>query len=156
MTIIGKHIILDLYDIDIIKLQNINDNSVNISKWNNMMKEYFTECNINCLNISWHNFDDFGAFTVLYLLAESHLSIHTWPEKKYIAIDVFTCGSSDTEKLANLLVSYFDPLFYNIQNINRGTYINNNMNNNSNITNNDTNNDNDKSSKSFDFLGYIY
>lgn len=31
--------------------------------------------------------------TVVAVLSESHLSIHTWPEKRYVAVDVFTCGT---------------------------------------------------------------
>lgn len=34
-----------------------------------------------------------GAFTALFLLSESHLSVHTWPEHCFVAVDAFTCGS---------------------------------------------------------------
>jgi len=36
-----------------------------------------------------------GAITLLLILAESHLSIHTWPEEQLIAIDLFSCGAID-------------------------------------------------------------
>lgn len=61
-----------------------------------------------------------GAFTVLYLLAESHLSIHTWPEHKYIALDVFTCGSSDTKLVVDRIVEYFQPKNKKIITLDRG------------------------------------
>ena len=38
-----------------------------------------------------------GAITVVLILAESHLSIHTWPEEDLIAIDLFSCGAIDGE-----------------------------------------------------------
>jgi S-adenosylmethionine decarboxylase len=38
-----------------------------------------------------------GAITLVLILAESHLSIHTWPEEDLIAIDLFSCGSIDGE-----------------------------------------------------------
>jgi S-adenosylmethionine decarboxylase len=38
-----------------------------------------------------------GAITLVLILAESHLSIHTWPEEELIAIDLFTCGAIDGE-----------------------------------------------------------
>lgn len=43
------------------------------------------------LNLTSHRFDPQGV-TALALLAESHISIHTWPEHQYAAVDVFTCG----------------------------------------------------------------
>nr|MCH9714848.1 adenosylmethionine decarboxylase [Cyanobacteriota bacterium] len=43
------------------------------------------------LNLITHRFEPQGV-TGLALLAESHISIHTWPESGYAAVDVFTCG----------------------------------------------------------------
>ena len=45
------------------------------------------------LNHQWHQFEPHGV-TCLVLLAESHLSIHTWPEKGSAAVDIFTCGDA--------------------------------------------------------------
>jgi S-adenosylmethionine decarboxylase len=41
-----------------------------------------------------------GAVTLVLILAESHLAIHTWPEENLIAIDLFSCGSIDAERVA--------------------------------------------------------
>ena len=63
------------------------------------------------LNSVEHKFQPQGA-TIVYLLAESHLSIHTWPEKNAAAIDFFTCGKydfnidSDTN-IINLIKKHF-------------------------------------------------
>jgi S-adenosylmethionine decarboxylase len=40
-----------------------------------------------------------GAITLVLILAESHLSIHTWPEESLIAIDLFSCGTIDGERV---------------------------------------------------------
>jgi len=40
-----------------------------------------------------------GAITLVLILAESHLSIHTWPEENLIAIDLFSCGAIDGERV---------------------------------------------------------
>jgi S-adenosylmethionine decarboxylase len=40
-----------------------------------------------------------GAITLVLVLAESHLSIHTWPEENLIAIDLFSCGAIDGERV---------------------------------------------------------
>ena len=47
-----------------------------------------------------NKFEPFGV-TAIALLAESHLSIHTWPESQYSAIDIFTCGRHMKPKLAS-------------------------------------------------------
>jgi N4-bis(aminopropyl)spermidine synthase len=48
-------------------------------------------------------------FSAIALLAESHLSLHAWPELGYVALDVFTCGQADPQKIANLLERHFRP-----------------------------------------------
>ncbi len=106
---LGKHITVDMFDVDMETLNNINSNMERLEIWDQFIKDTFTDANITLLNTSWHNFDKKGAFTVLYLLAESHLSIHTWPEHKYIALDVFTCGNSNTELVVDKVVQYFQP-----------------------------------------------
>jgi S-adenosylmethionine decarboxylase len=44
-----------------------------------------------------------GAITLVLILAESHLSIHTWPEEDLIAIDLFSCGGIDGETVISSL-----------------------------------------------------
>jgi len=46
-----------------------------------------------------------GAITLVLILAESHLSIHTWPEESLIAIDLFSCGAIDGERVLAELTS---------------------------------------------------
>ncbi len=59
--------------------------------------------------------------TAVCLLSESHLSIHTWPEKNYAAIDIFTCGDHcNPLKACNYLVEAFKSEQPRIQVINRG------------------------------------
>jgi S-adenosylmethionine decarboxylase len=44
-----------------------------------------------------------GAITLVLILAESHLSIHTWPEEELIAVDLFSCGAIDGEAVISAL-----------------------------------------------------
>ena len=53
------------------------------------------ECNSTLLNLSVHKFEPVG-FTGIAMLAESHISIHTWPEKGMAVCDAFTCGDHTT------------------------------------------------------------
>ncbi len=61
------------------------------------------------LGSNYHQFKPFGVSCV-YLLAESHISIHTWPESNYVAVDIFTCGDeSKAFEAAKLLEKGFSP-----------------------------------------------
>ena len=46
-----------------------------------------------------------GAITLVLILAESHLSVHTWPEECLVAIDLFSCGAIDGEAVIDALVT---------------------------------------------------
>jgi len=81
---IGKHCILELYNCCPEKL---NDESFLRSSITNAVQL----AGATLLQLISHRFDPQGV-TGLALLAESHLSIHTWPESGYAAVDVFTCG----------------------------------------------------------------
>ncbi len=48
-------------------------------------------------------------FSAVALLAESHLSLHAWPELGYVALDVFTCGQADPQKIVSRLEKHFRP-----------------------------------------------
>ena len=82
----SKHILLELYRCDFDKLDD----------------ESFLRCLLNkaaklahakVLNLISNKFEPYGV-TAIALLAESHISIHTWPESNYSAIDIFTCGQN--------------------------------------------------------------
>ncbi len=83
--VIGKHCILELYDCDKNKLNDeaFVRTSITIAS---------KVAGAKLLNLITHRFDPQGV-TGLALLAESHISIHTWPENGYAAVDVFTCGN---------------------------------------------------------------
>jgi S-adenosylmethionine decarboxylase len=49
------------------------------------------------LGANFHHFGDGCGVTGVLLLAESHISVHTWPENKYAALDIFLCGNCDPE-----------------------------------------------------------
>ena len=81
---IGTHCILELYQCDHVKL---NDEAFIRTTITSSAKI----AGATLINLVTHSFKPQGV-TGLALLAESHISIHTWPEIGYAAIDVFTCG----------------------------------------------------------------
>jgi len=82
----SKHFLLELYKCDYEKL---NDESFLRCTLNNAAKL----ANATVLNLISNKFEPQG-ITAIALLAESHLSIHTWPEAQYSAVDIFTCGQN--------------------------------------------------------------
>ena len=51
--------------------------------------------NATVLHTHMHHFSPNGGVSGVVVLAESHISIHTWPERQYAAIDIFMCGKCD-------------------------------------------------------------
>ena len=80
----GKHMIIDLKEIK-------NDLLIHdLEKIKSLLDTICENYDFSILNKSEHVFEPQG-LTILYLLSESHISIHTFPEKQYIAIDLYTC-----------------------------------------------------------------
>lgn len=59
------------------------------------------------LNSNFHDFGGGCGYTGVIMLAESHISIHTWPEDQYAAIDIFMCGTCDSDKALDYLKKQF-------------------------------------------------
>ena len=80
----GRHLILDLYDCDPIILDDFD-------RLQELLQTALLMANATILRIIGEKFKPQGV-TLLALLAESHASIHTWPEIGYAALDLYTCG----------------------------------------------------------------
>ena len=89
----GNHLLLELYGCN---REKLNDELYLRCQLNSAAKL----ANASVLNIVSNKFEPFGV-TAIALLAESHLSIHTWPESQYSAIDIFTCGRNMKPNLAS-------------------------------------------------------
>ena len=76
-------------------------------------------CGATVLDIKLHQFGEAGV-TGVALLAESHISIHTWPETGYVALDVFLCGACDPQRAVDFLVERFRPARTHITHHRRG------------------------------------
>ncbi|WP_342626395.1 MULTISPECIES: adenosylmethionine decarboxylase [unclassified Prochlorococcus] len=114
--IIGRHCILELYQCDPCKL---NDEPYIRTTLSSASKV----AGAKLLNMITHRFQPQG-ITGLALLAESHISIHTWPESQYAAIDVFTCGHKMLpEKACEFLSREFDSTTHSLKSFDRETSI---------------------------------
>jgi S-adenosylmethionine decarboxylase len=79
-----KHVLFTLYECDV---ELLNDRMF----IENLLYETATKCGSTFLNTVSHQFEPQGV-TAVTLLAESHISIHTWPESAMAVCDIFTCG----------------------------------------------------------------
>ncbi|ACK96526.1 adenosylmethionine decarboxylase [Bacillus thuringiensis] len=109
----GKHIIVDLWGVDFSLLDDTH------------FLEYHLVTAADCsgahvLNVSKKEFQPYGV-TVLVLLSESHLSIHTYPEQNFAAIDCYTCGTTVEPQIAiDYIVNILKPERMHIKRLIRG------------------------------------
>ncbi len=96
----GKHLIIDLWGAsrldDLQFIKTTLESSIN-------------ECGATLLHIYLHRFTENGGVSGVALLAESHISIHTWPERNYAAVDVFMCGDASPTPAISILRQAFQP-----------------------------------------------
>ena len=82
-------------------------------------RDCVTECGATLLHIHTHKFSPQGVSGVA-VLAESHISVHTWPEIGYGAFDVFMCGDAEPHKAIEILRKAFDAREVKVTEILRG------------------------------------
>jgi S-adenosylmethionine decarboxylase proenzyme len=81
------------------------------------------KCGAVILGDSFHRFSPQGVSGVV-VIAESHLSIHTWPEYGYAAVDVFTCGTTvNPQMAAEVLIERLGSKSHSITEIPRGVLV---------------------------------
>ena len=107
----GHHILVSLYGISFHLLDDLDGIRT-------AFEEAVEACGAHVLNRFSHQFHPQGV-TVVYALEESHISIHTFPEKGSCAIDVYTCGSMNTRKGMDVLIEYFKPIEVSMQEVSR-------------------------------------
>ncbi|KNG93321.1 adenosylmethionine decarboxylase [Pseudaestuariivita atlantica] len=72
------------------------------------------------LKAVFHAFPDRAGVTGILVLAESHISVHTWPEKDFAAFDIFVCGAVDAEAAAGALRAALNPSRCDVTSVRRG------------------------------------
>jgi S-adenosylmethionine decarboxylase len=93
----GKHYLLNLYGCSFVLL---NDERYLVR----LLEEAAVISGATVIQTVFKKFDPQGV-TVICLLSESHISIHTWPEEGKAAADVYTCGDSDPKLGCDMIVS---------------------------------------------------
>jgi S-adenosylmethionine decarboxylase len=114
LNALGKHFLVELNDCN---HELLND----LDTIRDIMLAAANGCGATVLGESFHRFSPQGISGVI-IIAESHLTIHTWPEYGYAAADIFTCGTTVMpEKAAEIIIDRFAPGNYSIIQMFRGT-----------------------------------
>lgn len=109
---LGKHVFGAVYDCN---KEYLDDPELLIK----LLEEGATKAGATVVQTIHKHFTPQGV-TVLTLLSESHISIHTWPEKGEAAIDIFTCGTKcDPMDGVLHIIKALDPASYSIESVDR-------------------------------------
>lgn len=96
----GTHLIIDLWGAEGL------DSLAHVEA---TLKECVTAAGATLLHIHLHHFTPNDGISGVAVLAESHISIHTWPESGYAALDVFMCGDAEPHQAVEVLRRNFRP-----------------------------------------------
>ena len=113
MNVLGFQLMLDLAGCN---REKLND----LAYIRQIMLEAVKKLDAQLLGETFHKFSPHG-ITGVVSIAESHLSIHTWPEYKYAAVDIFTCGKGfKPYRAAEIIIERLGCKYPQISEIDRG------------------------------------
>jgi S-adenosylmethionine decarboxylase len=107
----GTHLLIDLWG-----ATNLGDPDLIDAA----MRAAAEEAGATILHSHFHHFSPNGGVSGVVVLAESHMSIHTWPERDFAAVDIFMCGACDPYLSVPLLKAAFKPSQVNLGEQRRG------------------------------------
>lgn len=107
----GRHLLVDLWDAG-----QLTD----IDYIENTLRRSAEAAGATVLSVHLHQFSDSGGVSGVAILSESHISIHTWPERDYAALDVFMCGSCNPHNALPILKAAFDAGSVTVNETRRG------------------------------------
>jgi S-adenosylmethionine decarboxylase len=107
----GLHLLIDFFE-----AQNLQNEAL-IDK---ALRDAAAACGATVLSLHLHTFGEGAGVTGVAVLAESHISIHTWPETGYVALDIFMCGACNPHNALPVLKECFRPQKVKISENKRG------------------------------------
>jgi S-adenosylmethionine decarboxylase len=113
MDYLGNHLLVELYECDTRKLNDLGRLEMVLGKAVRIS-------GATALKTSFHQFAPQGVSGVI-IIAESHFTIHTWPEYGYAALDIFTCGQTiDSQKALDYIEKELDVKTVSVTEMKRG------------------------------------
>ena len=107
----GEHLILDFHG-----ATRLDD----AAYMEHAMRSAVEAAGATLLHIHLHRFSPSGGLSGVAVLAESHISVHTWPEHGYAAMDIFMCGETEPHRAVEVLRRFFVPGRSETQSLLRG------------------------------------
>ncbi len=116
LNALGRHLLLELFDC-------APDAIDSLEAVKGALVEAARRAQATIVDVVFHEFNPFGISGVV-VIAESHLAIHTWPEYRYAAVDIFSCGAMlKPEVAANYLVEQFAAERATVVEMQRGMFL---------------------------------
>lgn len=109
----GVHLLIELWNAK---------NLTSLPKIKKALKDSVKAIEANLLNVDLHKFSPSGGISGVAVIQESHLSVHTWPEYKYAALDVFVCGDVNPYKAIPVIKKSFETDNIQITEVKRGIF----------------------------------
>lgn len=100
ITFAGTHLIIDMWGVD-----RLDD----IAYMEEILKKCTESAKATLLHIHLHHFTPSMGVTGVAVLAESHISLHTWPECGFAAFDIFMCGDAEPHNAIPILKEMLKP-----------------------------------------------
>ncbi len=111
ITFAGSHLIIDLWE-----ARRLDE----LEHMERTLREAVDAAGATLLHIHLHHFTPSGGISGVAVLAESHISVHTWPERDFAALDVFMCGDARPEMAIPVFRRAFSPGRMEIRDLMRG------------------------------------
>lgn len=111
LTPIGEHALLDLTGAGRLGDADFLEEA---------MREAARVAGATVIGAHFHHFGEGHGVTGILLLAESHISVHTWPERDFAAFDIFMCGAASTAKAAASIGNAFPEAKVDVRSVRRG------------------------------------
>ena len=108
---IGKHLLIECYG---------KQSCMDAPSLENLMTQAAQTAGATVLSSHFHGFGEGMGYTGVLVLAESHITVHTWPENNYAAFDVFMCGDCQPRLAAELIVQADPEALSDVREIERG------------------------------------
>lgn len=111
MTALGRHLICEMWDAENLNAPDALEEG---------LREATRAIDGTLLDVRVHTFPVHGV-TGVAVIAESHIAVHTWPEYRYAAVDIFSCNlSADLQAGVDALARYLRPARIDVREVERG------------------------------------
>lgn len=96
----GKHFLIDIWGATGLEDRDLLEDT---------LRESVRVSGASLLHLHIHQFTPTGGLSGTAILAESHINVHTWPERGFAAFDIFMCGDTEPEKVEAIIMKAFRP-----------------------------------------------